>query len=739
VELASPTWTGGKVRLLAPQAAELVQATVTEGEPSLLAGNVAVFNLGLTADGADLLHRLLVAPDGSGAGDLVPLQVRYDLTCWARLPAVGVHVRIDAQKIHEYVARQLEGRGLGYCTGSELDQADLASETVAVSGIVDVQVDTGTGSVPDAVVAQLRDYALETVKRLIESRFFDDGPPAVAAAPVPAGFAPAWGRQRWFRRDFDQATMRLDFDLQQRSVVEWPIHPQATLRTGLTGRSAEEMQRFVRVLRLDSPFYGQLHLTVRAFTDFQVVESVEVEVEYAGDDETGTHQVKRTSFTLTGGAAQTWSVGLLGNERSYRYRYRVGFPGRPRGPFGEWVPSNSPDLNIAVPAPGAVDVSVVRGDVDLADLVDSVQVLLAYEDQALGVAREEATIVLDAARREGRYRRMIYEPVRNPVRYRTRFKLRSGEVREDADWRDAEGPQITVNQSFDDLLRVTLAPSGDGWDDLRQAMVDLRLRGPDGRLVAEDTIVLTSREESKSWRVLLEDGATREFEYRWTATFRDGRLVHLPWRSSADPKVQETLPTLPVHIANPGIKVVVLGDVLDFQTCPLTEVTLRYDQNGTRDQETFVFRDKAPQVWRIDAPEGAPVDFTYQVTHTPADDDPVTLASVRELDTVVVLPRHRARRPGPFTVQVVGALVDYAATPTVLVDLAYPDHQAPQETTSLTLDQQTRTVTWTVHVKDLDLKGFDYRITYLSPGRPAHQTAWAGEVAPRVVVQPQQP
>jgi hypothetical protein len=726
VELASPTWTSGKVRLHAPKAAELVQATVAEGEPSLLAGNVAMFNLGLTDDGADLLHRVLTDPDGSGAGDLVPLQVGYDLTCWARLPAVGVHVRVDARKVHEYVRKQLDGRGIGSCTGYELAQADLTGEAVALSGVVDVQVDTGSGSVPDAVVAQLRDYALEMVKRLMESRFFDHGPPDQ-------------GFRRAFRPDFDQATMRLDLELQQRSVVEWPIHPQATLRTYFAGRTAEEMRRFIRVHRLDDPFYGQLRLTVRAFTDFEVVESVEVEVEYAGRDETGARQVKHTRFTLTSSAPQTWEVGLIGRERSYRYRVRVGFPGRRRGPFGGWVTSRSPDLNLHLPSPGTVDVSVVCGDVDFADLVDSVQVRLAYQDLERGVARQEHTIVLDATRREGRYQRKILEPVRNPVRYRTRFKLRSGEVREDGDWHDAAGPQILVNQSFGDLLRVTLAPSGDGWDDLLQAMVDLRHRGRDGHPDASETIVLTSREESRSWRVLLDEGDSRDFEFRWTAVFRDGRLVQVPWRSSADEQVRQTLPTLPIHIASPGIKVVVLADLLDFQTCPLTEVTLRYDQDGTSDQETFVFRDKTPQVWRIDAPDGAPVDLTYQVTHTPADGDPVTLPPARELDTVIVLPRYRAGRPGPLTVQVIGTLVDFAATPTVLVDLAYPGHEAPQQSTFLTLDQQHQHLTWTVQVKDLTVTGFDHQITYLGPGRPAHQTGWVREVVPRVVVQPHQP
>src|SRR6266849_5725649 len=102
VQFASPTWTQGKVAMDAPQSAQLVSSRVAEGTPSLLAGNVAVFNLDLTPDGATFFQSTLLTPSGSGASDLTPIQVSYNLNFWARLPPVGIHITADSSKVYEY-------------------------------------------------------------------------------------------------------------------------------------------------------------------------------------------------------------------------------------------------------------------------------------------------------------------------------------------------------------------------------------------------------------------------------------------------------------------------------------------------------------------------------------------------------------------------------------------------------------------------------------------------------------
>ena len=735
VAFGEPTWTGGKVSLDAPQAAELVSARVAEAQPSLLAGNIAVFSLDLTSDGATFMQKTLATPSGAGASDLTVLQVAYDLTFWARLPAAHIHIHADSQKIHEYLHKQMEGRGVDNCTTYDFDHTDITTDTASVTGAIDVQIDTGSGSLPPSVMDELRRYSLDLVKQMIQSQFFTETPPEqqqpgddTSDHPAPP---PGSSSQKYLKQTYDSATMTLDFDLQQSSVVEWPIHPQATLETFFKGMSAEQLKQFVRVIDLEDDFFKSLEVNARAFTSFGdgVVSNVEVQVHYEGTDENGMRAEKNQTFTFTSNTPETWKVSLIGSEREYQYRYRVGFVGQEPGAFSEWERSKSPDLNVAIPNPGRISITAQVGDVDFTNLVDNVQVQLAYSDPELGVPREDYTLILTPTKQGDRYDRLIYQPLRHKVQYHTRFKLKSGDVREDPKWTDCNGSQILINQAFSDILRVNLIPGGDGWDDVVQTMVDLRYKDIGNQYEVEETIPLKSRDEFKSWRVFLKNKAIQDFQYRWTASFKSGHFEQSDWQSGSG----ET--TVPIILKRPGIRVAILADGLDFSTCPLTEITLHYHIGGVDEQETFVFRDKTPQVWYIDTPEGAPIDFTYQVTHSPLGRGPLALPEARETDTVVVLPQYRAPKPGKLSVQVIGTQVNYADTPIVAVDLAYVDEPNNiHEIGALTLGAATPTLPWTIDVKDVNNKQFSYQLTYYKADGTALPADLKSQEIPRIIV-----
>jgi hypothetical protein len=448
VEFGMPTWTGGKVGLDAPQAKELVSARMSEAEPSLLSGNIAVFNMDLTAAGATFMQRTLVQPDGAGI-DLTPIQISYDLKFWARLPAVRIHVRADSQKIHQYLHKVLDGRGVDYCTSYDFQHTDITEDTLKMSGAVDVLIDTGSGSLPDQVIEELRQYSLDLVKQMIQSNFFSNTPPA----PSPASTEPPnisggpRNSKKYLKKDYNSAEMNIEFNLEQRSVIEWLIHPQTTLETFFRGMSPEEIKQYVREINLDDEFFQNLQLTVRAFTDFSDsnIADVEVQVHYEGKDESGQTREKNRSFTFTSPDPQKWSASLIGGEREYQYRYRVGFKGREAGPFTEWTHANASDLDVAAPNPGKIDLMILAGDVDFDTLVQQLQVRIAYEDAQSGVERQEAVVVLNASHQEDRYQRVILKERRCPIQYRTRFRMKSGEVREADDWQTTNGPQLLLD------------------------------------------------------------------------------------------------------------------------------------------------------------------------------------------------------------------------------------------------------------------------------------------------------
>jgi hypothetical protein len=729
IEFGTPTWTGGKVAMDAPQAKELVQARVSEAQPSLLSGNIAVFNMDLTPAGATFMQRTLVTPEGGI--DLTPIQVSYDLKFWARLPAVKIHIQADSKKIHEYLRKVLDGRGHDYCTTYDFQHTDLTEDSIKMSGVIDVQIDTGSGSLPEEVISELRNYSLDLVKQMIQSSFFTSQPPAAPDSGEPSNLSDgSRNTKKYFKKLYNAAEMNINFNLEQRSVIEWLIHPQATLETFFKGMSPDQIQQHVREINLDDDFFKNLQLTVRAFTDFSdpAVADVEAQVRYAGTDENGQAQEKNKTFTFTSADPQKWSVSLIGHQREYQYRYRVGFTGQEAGEFSQWTTSKATELNVSIPNPGKIDLIVLVGDVDFDTLVQQVQVQVAYEDPAAGVLREEGVLLLSASHQEDRYQRTIFKPRSQPIQYKTRFRMKSGEVREDEAWRSTQGPQLLINQPFIDVLRVSLVPAGDGWDDIVAVSVELRYEDHQADYLAQDTLSLKSREEFKTWKISLRTRDLTDFSYRWLASYKNGHLEDSGWKTGSGSG------TYPIVVRRQGFKILVLPDLLDFGASPITEVHLQYKGAGVDLQETFKFTDKTPQTWNIDVPQGADLQYTVAVTHFPATASPVELAPATERDTVVVIPAYRAPIPGKMTVTVFPTLVDFAVSQIVTLDLHYDDDAHNVHAAGALTFTDNQPQNWEITVKDLNQKQFTYKLSYFTADGVEHPQPVKAQDTPRIII-----
>ena len=684
VEFGTPTFTQGTVRMDAPQAKELVEARVAEGQPSLLADNLAVFSMDLSSAGATFMQKTLVGEGGAAETDLTPVQVKYDLKFWARLPAVRINVTADSERIYQQVRKYMDGEGVDQCTSYTFQNSDITTDTASMAGLINVTIDTGSASLDNEVISELRQYALEVMQQMVESRFFTDEPSEAHYPEFPDGPPPevtdrerrnqqAGSRRRenpkkYLRENYNKATMKLELNLEQQSVVEWSIHPQGTLNSFFSGRSPNELKRFVRVVDLTDPFFEHLNLSARVFADFEGgdLEAVEVEIRYSGRDANGDSKEKGTSFTFTSREPQTWSPALIGGERKYEYRYRVKFKGREFTEPTKWERSSAPDLNVSVSTAGRVALAVHAGDIDFESLVKRVQVTLVYADPAAGIPEELFTVTLDAAHLEQNYERRIFDIVRQPLRYKRRFLLQSGEVIEDREWTATAGRQLLINQPFEDLLNVRLLPVGDAWADVQQTIVDLRYRDPANDFSVDESVSLKSNAEFRTWRVVLQDKSRRAFDYRVTTSFKDGRFEKGDWIH------QDGEETVPIVVSGPpSQRIRILADRLDLESAPVTELALKHLVTGA--EETLIFRSKDPQQWVVAATPQTPVHYQAQLTYFPANADPVKGPMIQEEDTVLVLPPYRKPKGGTLTVRVLPTLIDFSRTPLVVVDLSYED------------------------------------------------------------------
>jgi hypothetical protein len=737
VVLANPTWTEGAVTMNAPQSDRLVDARVAEATPSLLTGNIASFSLDLTPAGAQFMEEALLAEPGVAA-DEAPIQVAYDLRFWARLPPARIHLAVDAEKMHSYVQEQFRGRNVNACSAHQYETTVVDTEALTLSGAVTCQIDTGSGSLPDEVIAELRGYAFDLLKQIVQHSFFnsegdDPGAPAPAAAsgggrtPIPPLSARLIGRRRLVRKDIDTEKMSIRLDLEQSSVVPWSIHPRGTLQT-LLGDDNDARRRHVRKLRLNDPFFATLAVDVHMFTDFAAIDHAEVELAYAATDESGAPHAVGTVLVFTETQPQTWSTPVVGGVRSYRWRMRAVLAGGRAQPFGPWTTTNALRLPLSIESPGSIAVDVISGSVDFEQLVRGVQVRLAYEDAASGIPREEASVLLSRERQSASYLRRIDAPRAAQVLARTRFDLINGDVIDNTQWEPVPGNQFVVNQPSEALLAVRLLPAGNGWDDVVSVLVDLAYEDAASGVSISETFALKSLAEFATWQVFLRDRSRRSYRHRWIASFANGDLVTRDWTDNPGD------PVLPIRIDRPGITVTVVADSLDFATCPLTEVNIRHDVPGGA-ATTLIFRTPEAQRWHVNAADGAPVAFVSTVTHFPADRDPVVLPERRETDPIIVLPAYRAMSAGELRVQVLGELVDFSATPLIAVDLNYRDvANAIDASQSFTLDPDMRRAEWVLATRDARATEFRRRITYFLADGSSSEGEWKTETMPRVVV-----
>src|SRR3990167_6773812 len=322
VDMGTPTFTSGAVAMDAPQTSVLVSKRVAAGSPSLLADNVSVFSMDLTSEGATFMEKTLIGDGGAVASDLTPIQVRYDLTFWARLPPVRIHVKADSRRIYDQVRKIMDGSGVDACTSYDFQHSDIDTGSAEVAGLITVQIDTGSGSLDDAIIAELRGYAPEVMQQMVESNFFTM---EASEAYVPAGASEippeALSKdprktKKYLRKEHNETTMKLELLLEQNSVVAWPIHPQGTLQTFFRGMSPAQIANHVRVVTLDDPVFQSLNLTARVFAPFEPtgLEAVEVELRYEGRDSTGARQEEGKTFSLTTNQPQQWAPKLIGHQ-----------------------------------------------------------------------------------------------------------------------------------------------------------------------------------------------------------------------------------------------------------------------------------------------------------------------------------------------------------------------------------------------------------------------------------------
>lgn len=178
VELAPPTLTDGTVRMYSTQHEAMVEGQLAEVDASTVAGSAAVFNMSLSAEGANFMYGLFVNEGGEGNIDLSPLQIVYDLKMRAKLPPVGITVTSETTRVQETLVTAAESSRTNRCTGAEIDKRrgnGINSSTLYQSGEVKMEIVNDAGLDAEAL-EPLQDFAFDMFDSMVTDVFFEPAP-----------------------------------------------------------------------------------------------------------------------------------------------------------------------------------------------------------------------------------------------------------------------------------------------------------------------------------------------------------------------------------------------------------------------------------------------------------------------------------------------------------------------------------------------------------------------------------
>lgn len=707
VELADPTLSSGSVTMHTTQSELLVSNRLDKVPASLVSGSTAIFNLDLTEGGASFMHELLLDEAGAGRVDLTPIQIKYEMKMWARIPPITITIRGNSERIHQTLTKISQTTRDDVCTPAEVEtyrENGTSSASLRETGLIEISIVKGDAIVPDGVLESLQQYALSLFDDLIKERFLVEAAPPASGqdvAPLDAAL-PVRGKpaSRYkVRETLDQSTTKLELKLERSQVVEWPTGGQATLATFFGDATSEQLRRHVVELSADD--FESLGVTVRAFVDFekQPVQALEVQLEYVAE-RNGRRQVRPGSFTFSAGEPGPFEFDptIIDDERQYRFRHRVIYDNGTPGDFSTWEITSSRALNIAIADPGKLSLELSGATLNW-DIVRGIRTDLAYRDPADAGASFQQSYELTKLTPTRKLERAFNRPIRGQVEVRTTYFLSDDKV--------IEGPTQTLHPTNTlfivpppqvDVLNVSLIPAGI-WGDVAQAVVSLEYDAGDGR-VYDKTYRFTSVEQGAEWTVLLRDPTRRSFRYKTLVSYKSGGSDDSGWISRTGDQA------LLVEVKGaPRLRVNVLPNLLDFQRTPAVTVTLTYGDQ----RKTLAFTAPSANTWDVPLIEGQR-EYGYTITwHDSAGR--TTSSSGRTSDGELFIPRPALPSEGTLEVMVRGFAVDYVATPFVDVALRWLDGEQEQRKT-ITLSDGTRNDTWSFKVGDRNQRRYHYAITY---------------------------
>jgi len=718
IQLSYPEWTEGTFSVLAPQAEGLVTHSITEGPLSLTGPNTAAVMIELTEAGAALMEQTLVADSGQGATNIVPLGARMSLKFMARIPPASLRVKADTRAVYkamESIDHDYDKHSCGRV--DDVAHYETMLEAAVEAKLIDVQLDTGRLDLESDLVEELMSISMELIRNMLTDDLFEEtDPPDDVDDDVLKEKTDYYVLKQEERVSFQSMDTKIEIN----SIVETEKHPQGTLQAFLKDVPASKMSQFVRTANLEDPFFNTLGLKVNCFADWEndPIEFVEVQIQYDGRNEDGQIEHKQETFTFSKeNTSGEWDPSLIGKERRYQYRWRLGYTGKEPGEFTRWEKDRSPALNISIPSSGRIDLPILAGNIDFDQTVKQVQVQVGYEDRRDDVQEERQNFILTNGQLEQRYERTLFTEWDEEISFKPTFILKDGQVIEGEETSSTER-SLLINAPLFDKLDVAFVLAASQAADIAQVLIDVRYVDEANDYHVDQVLRLKDASEFKSWSVVLQDRNNRKFRYKALITFNDGTLQDTGFIEMDGDQTIPIIADIP-----PRLEVRVLPNVIDFGATPVVTCDLHYqdEENGIDERESMFFdaNNKDAVNWSIPIKDPAKANYSYDVDYH-ANSGTLDREEIETDDGMLVI--KRALVP-EVKCTFISTQINFTDTPVVELQIEYTDPENGNDMTdTLILEAGEKSKVFQHSIEDGSPTEFTLtRVYHLADGN-VHQT-----------------
>ena len=316
--------------------------------------------------------------------------------------------------------------------------------------------------------------------------------------------------------------------------------------------------------------------------------------------------------------------------------------------------------------------------------------------------------------------------------YRFRIGFNGREPGDFSRWDDATSRDLNIIVPTPGKLRVDVNGAAVDFENIVSAvLVHMRYEdSPAGVDLLETSVLLASERQSGTWEQLLFTEWDKPLEYRFDYLLKNGKRLDGEWTSS-EGKIDNLIVPAP-NVDQIDITLVPSGHwsevVQSVVTLKYVDEANEYHRDATYSLKTIEEFKK----WSVLLLDSTVRQVNYEILTTFSDGFTETTTDTRDGDGPVEVHAEGAPK---LRVGISGAVVDFALTPVVKVEMSYRAPTWPTaETHAVTLTTPEQTENWVLDIPEDAPKTYTYKVTYFPiEGDPVEKESEVGD-DPQIVV-----